>query len=353
MFSNDQVVGYIDITYNGNPNLKDKTNREGLLEVGESYSDFLSIIQIFLQHIKIYYYDEYSKQKNVIKKFDKQSKNDLEQEFKSVIEKCSDASMKKKIESIKKKVDEQNDYNLGRIRVVEDLAGIGLSIQATHHDLGNFIRKCYNVIDDYNLQLIRTDEEYTEKKVAVEKIERLRGIISAMEAVLADMKNLFASTQHKSKTIRVSVLLNKVLGYYNNVFETKKIDFDLKNIGNSVVVINMPEALLMTIFINILDNALYWLEDEGVKEKKIRITINSDENYMVFSDNGPGIYPEEKEKIFEAFFTGKGIDGRGLGLYICRQFLDRYDYTINVVDDFKYSLGGADFQIDFNKKDEW
>ena len=141
MFSNDQVVGYIDITYKGNPNLKDKTNREGLLEVGESYSDFLSIIQIFLQHIKIYYYDEYSKQKNVIKKFDKQSKNDLEKEFMSVIEKCSDNSIKKKIEGIKKKVDEQNDYNLSRIRVVEDLAGIGLSIQATHHDLGNFIRK--------------------------------------------------------------------------------------------------------------------------------------------------------------------------------------------------------------------
>lgn len=352
MFSNDQVVGYIDITYKGNPNLKDKTNREGLLEVGESYSDFLSIIQIFLQHIKIYYYDEYSKQKNVIKKFNKQSKNDLEKEFMSVIEKCSDNSIKKKIEGIKKKVDEQNDYNLSRIRVVEDLAGIGLSIQATHHDLGNFIRKCYNVIDDYNLQLMRSDDEYTEKKVVSEKIERLRGIISAMEAVLADMKNLFASTQHKSKSIRVSSLLNKVLGYYNNVFETKKIDFDLKNIGNSIVVINMPEALLMTIFINILDNALYWLEDEGVKEKKIRITINSDENYMVFSDNGPGIYPEEKEKIFEAFFTGKGMEGRGLGLYICRQFLDRYDYAIDVVDDYEYSLGGADFRIDFNKKDE-
>lgn len=63
MFSNDQVVGYVDISYSGNPNLKDKTNREGLLEVGESYSDFLSIIQIFLQYIKVYYYDEYNKQK--------------------------------------------------------------------------------------------------------------------------------------------------------------------------------------------------------------------------------------------------------------------------------------------------
>lgn len=352
MFSNDQVVGYIDITYSGNPNLKDKTNREGLLEMDESYSDFLSVIQIFLQHVKTYYYDEYTKQKNVIKKFDKQSKNNLEEEFKNVIEKCSDTSLKKRIEDIKKKVDEQNDYNLSRIRVVEDLAGIGLSIQATHHDLGNFIRKCYNLIDDYSLQLMRTEDEYTEKSIVCEKIERLRGIISAMEAVLADMKNLFASTQHKSKSIRVSVLLNKVLGYYNNVFEMKNIKFELNSVGNSIMVINMPEALLMTIFINILDNALYWLEDEGKEEKNITITINSDENYMVFSDNGPGIYPEEKEKIFEAFFTGKGIEGRGLGLYICRQFLDRYDYTIDVWDDFKYSLGGVDFRIDFNKKDE-
>lgn len=57
--------------------------------------------------------------------------------------------------------------------------------------------------DGIRVQLIRTDDEYTEKKVVVEKNERLRGIISAMEAVLADMKNLFASTQHKSKSIRV------------------------------------------------------------------------------------------------------------------------------------------------------
>lgn len=352
MFSNDQVVGYIDITYDGNPNLKDKTNREGLLEVGESYSDFLRIIQIFLQYLKIYHYDEYTKQKNVIKKFEKQNENELEDDFKNIIAKCTDESIKKKLVSIQKKVNEQNDYNLSRIKVVEDLAGIGMSIQATHHDLGNFIRKCYNIIDDYTLQLMKSEEVFTEKAVVCEKIERLRGIISAMEAVLADMKNLFASTQHKSKSIRIAVLLNKVLGYYRNIFEAKKIDFELKTIGDSILVINMPEALLMTIFINILDNALYWLEDEGKKEKKIRITIDSENNYLLFSDNGPGIYPDEKEKIFEAFFTGKGIEGRGLGLYICRQFLDRYDFSINVCEDLNYKLQGANFLIDFNKKDE-
>lgn len=352
MFSNDQVVGYINITYKGNPNLKDKTNREGLLEVGESYSDFVKVIQFFLQYLKIYHYDEYMKQKNVIKKFDKQKKSDLEKEFEDVISKCEDANIKKRLSSIREKVNEQNEYNLGRIKVVEDLAGIGLSIQATHHDLGNFIRRCYNVIDDFNLQLVNSVDNTIEKDIVCEKIERIRGIISAMEAVLVDMKNLFSSTQHKSKTIRVAVLLDKVLGYYRTIFDSRGIKFSTKVIGDKVLAINMPEALLMTIFINILDNALYWLEDEGRAEKEIRITINADENYVLFSDNGPGIYSDETEKVFEAFFTGKGLEGRGLGLYICRQFLDRYDYSIQVCENNKFCLSGANFLIDFNKKDE-
>lgn len=352
MFSNDQVVGYINITYKGNPNLKDKTNREGLLEVGDSYSDFVKVIQFFLQYLKIYHYDEYTKQKNVIKKFDKQKKNDLEKEFEDVISKCQDENIKKSLSSIKEKVIEQDEYNKGRIKVVEDLAGIGLSIQATHHDLGNFIRRCYNVIDDFNLQLVHSEENVIAKNIVCEKIERIRGIISAMEAVLVDMKNLFSSTQHKSKIIRVAALLDKVLGYYRTIFDSRGIKFSTRIIGDKILAINMPEALLMTIFINILDNALYWLEDEGKLEKEIRIVINSEENYVLFSDNGPGIYSDENEKIFEAFFTGKGLEGRGLGLYICRQFLDRYDYAIQVCENNEFCLSGANFLIDFNKKDE-
>ena len=45
MFSNDQLIGYVNITYKDNPNLKDKTNREGLMEVGNAYLDFVAMIQ--------------------------------------------------------------------------------------------------------------------------------------------------------------------------------------------------------------------------------------------------------------------------------------------------------------------
>ncbi len=351
MFSNDQLVGYINISYKDNPNLKDKTNREGLMEVGSAYLDFVAMIQCFLQHIKTYYYDmDYRSQKQAIKSFNKNDEIALKDSFSHIIQDIQDEKTKKKIIAIQKEVERQNAYQLSRIKVVEDLAGIGLSIQATHHDLNNFIRKCYNIIDDYSKALNMETATKTDKEIVIEKLERLRGLISAMDDFLVNMKSLFASTQRKAKQLRASEILDKVLGYYKSLFKTKNIEFEVKYIGENPLVVSMPEALLMTIFINILDNAIYWLENENIQEKLIRMTINSDEQYIVISDNGPGIFPEENEKIFEAFFTGKGLEGRGLGLYICRQFMERYDYKIKSITTSHECLSGANFLLDFNKE---
>ena len=351
MFSNDQLVGYINISYKDNPNLKDKTNREGLMEVGSAYLDFVAMIQCFLQYVKTYFYDkDYVSQKQAIKKFNKNDEATLKEDFSRVIREVQDEKTKKQIIAIQKEVERQSEYQLSRIKVVEDLAGIGLSIQATHHDINNFIRKCYHIIDDYNRALMVETNPFTNKDVVIEKLERLRGLISAMDDFLVNMKSLFASTQRKVKQLRATEILDKVLGYYKALFKTKNIEFDIKYIANNPLVVSMPEALLMTIFINILDNAIYWLENEDKEIKQIKITLNSDEQYIVISDNGPGIFDEENEKIFEAFFTGKGLDGRGLGLYICRQFMERYDYKISSIKDTPDCLSGANFLLDFNKE---
>ncbi len=44
-----------------------------------------------------------------------------------------------------------------------------------------------------------------------------------------------------------------------------------------------------------------------------------------FKDSGPGLAPEELDKIFQPFYSTKeGIQGLGLGLPICQKILDRY-----------------------------
>ena len=55
---------------------------------------------------------------------------------------------------------------------------------------------------------------------------------------------------------------------------------------------------------------------------------------MVIADTGIGIQPEDLPRVFENGFTG--FNGRedkkstGIGLYLCRQVLDRLNHSISI-----------------------
>lgn len=77
-FSNDQLVGRIQISKEKNPHLKDKTNREGLIEEDNYTSDFIAVIRSFLSYLRVIDYKRYlddSKQKQTIDKANKQQVN--------------------------------------------------------------------------------------------------------------------------------------------------------------------------------------------------------------------------------------------------------------------------------------
>ena len=73
---------------------------------------------------------------------------------------------------------------------------------------------------------------------------------------------------------------------------------------------------------------------------------------MIFSDSGPGVDPDDLPYIFEPFYSGKGREGRGLGLYIARQLLARHGYRIGMADDHQRILPGANFVVSFVKEDD-
>jgi signal transduction histidine kinase len=52
-------------------------------------------------------------------------------------------------------------------------------------------------------------------------------------------------------------------------------------------------------------------------------------------------------------YSGKGEEGRGLGLYIARQLLERHDYTIELADLKSHKvLSGANFVVSFVHAEE-
>ena len=133
--------------------------------------------------------------------------------------------------------------------------------------------------------------------------------------------------------------------------DVAKIQYNVVSDPKYPLVVKISDAILMQVFINLLDNAIYWLATTSKKEKKISIILDGKENYMIFADNGPGIHEDDRTYIFEAFYSGKGDEGRGLGLYIARQLLEKNDFKIRLIDDKNKILPGANFIIDFNLKD--
>ena len=100
------------------------------------------------------------------------------------------------------------------------------------------------------------------------------------------------------------------------------------------------------VFVNLIDNSLFWLSDQ---EQPRKVILDVIDGAMVISDSGPGIQDRDKDSVFELGFTRKP-SGRGLGLYISREVLRRVNYTIDISSDGP--LKGASFYIRSLKREE-
>jgi signal transduction histidine kinase len=99
-------------------------------------------------------------------------------------------------------------------------------------------------------------------------------------------------------------------------------------------------AQLNQVFMNILSNAIDALleqVEQPVKQIVIHTETVTPENNIPsvlvrICDNGPGVPPEIRAKLFEAFFTTKPVGkGTGLGLAICYQIVEKHGGRIEVI----------------------
>jgi two-component system heavy metal sensor histidine kinase CusS len=97
---------------------------------------------------------------------------------------------------------------------------------------------------------------------------------------------------------------------------------------------------------NLLENAVRHSPDAG--RVAVEITTRADRVSLAVSDEGAGILPDEREKIFEPFYRGRGdkersSDGAGLGLAIVRQIALAHGGDVALVE--TASGKGARFEV--------
>lgn len=342
--SNDQVVGFVNISQKNNPNLKDKTNREGLIDEGNATEDFITLLQSFLAFIRQKPYARYRKDIESKKDQDIYTNGKVENKFSEL--KSAVGDNKAALDILSRAENEykaERRYLIRRAETTEELAGVGLSVETASHDIMGIMGKVFTNLDGLIRDLMSTDE--ISKEELLKELQSIRGGISFIEAQLKDIQLLFKSSKQRRKNIRVKEIVEKVERIYRRLLNKESIRFTINSIGSPLVA-NTTDAVLLQLLLNLFDNAVYWLQQTSIPDKKIEVLLDGSKGRMIFSDNGPGIVRDDVPYIFEPFYSGKGDEGRGLGLYIARQLLERYDYSIELAGiNSEKRLSGANFVI--------
>ncbi|TDB34124.1 ATP-binding protein [Stenotrophomonas sp. TEPEL] len=348
--SNDQVVGVVEITQQDNPQLRDKTSREGLVDVGEATDEFRALLQSFLAWVRK---DPYAKRQIVRKKqteVEVFKGNEVDRSFEAASEAIASGNSStagEKIDQARKQYKAERRYLVQRAENTEHLAGVGLSVEAASHDLMLGMATALRQLDTLIAQTARGREIAPD--VLNRELSSVRGLLSFVEAQMRDMQALFKSTKQRRQNIRVSDVLTKVQGFYGTLLKKREIDFSVSTVGSPLQAMS-TDAVLLQLFLNLFDNAVYWLAGRSAP-RKIEVLLDGDQQLMIFADNGPGFRDEDLPYLFEPFFTGKGEEGRGLGLYIARQLLERQGYRIEVSERGDRILPGANLTISFIQGD--
>lgn len=360
---NENVIGMIEVNQDSNIHLKDKTNREGLIE-DDYYEKFRSLIFGAITIFEGIQYEDRKKMNPVKVKTSNEKiearvanvKSDLNDIKKKVQESDSKTASETKpiFTKVEQQVTELTQHVTDTIDELEkdkqilfNLAGTGLAAERFTHEFARLVSGALSSLDRLKKRIDLHDAK-TKKEVET--------ITGALEALRNDIRLLgpmfYIKKVAKEKDLKLSEIIQNTISLQEPFIEKAGIEIIIKGVSFNVM---MREGSCMQIFNNLIDNAIFWCSRKSETDKKqIKILLDEKEKSVYVSDSGPGVASRYQDKIFDPFFSMKGEDGRGLGLYIVKEILDEKNFGIYLVteEDYKGLLSGASFKIVFNDSKE-
>ncbi len=202
---------------------------------------------------------------------------------------------------------------------------VGLLASGLAHEIRNPLNAM-----NMNLQMLEEEIQLSQGMEREDYGELLDSTKSEIER-LERMVNNFLAYARPARTRFEKRNLNQLIQELARFLEA---DFRQSGVTMELVLQPMlPEAELdetqfKQAVMNLLVNARQILKNGGKVQVRTRPGA-AGELVLEIEDNGPGIPPEAKEKIFEVFFSSRG-GGTGLGLPIARQIVERHGGTLEL-----------------------
>ena len=147
----------------------------------------------------------------------------------------------------------------------------------------------------------------------------IRAEADRLVRLVGDVLDLARLDAHRFTLTEEEVELRRLLehAYQSRSEEARRRGIAYERVFDADPVIHTDGDRVLQIVSNLLDNAFSWTPDGG----RIALGLSTENGAVAVSvaDSGPGIAPEEQERIFRPFVSRNGAGGVGLGLAIARE----------------------------------
>ncbi|MBL6973834.1 MAG: ATP-binding protein [Sulfurimonas sp.] len=164
------------------------------------------------------------------------------------------------------------------------------------------------------------------QEVSIEECDKVLREISDSIMYLSDTIDDFQTyfqPQKEKSFIDVTELIERAINFLRPRMKNLKMQiiYDDKH----KVMIETYENEMVQIILNIINNTIDAFIENEIQNAKVYIDLeeNEDSVVIVIKDNAGGIDEENISKIFEPYFSTKGKNGTGLGLYMCQMIVEK------------------------------
>ncbi|WP_455666765.1 ATP-binding protein [Phocaeicola sp.] len=202
-----------------------------------------------------------------------------------------------------------------------ELSQLGLAVSIIHHEFNSTVRSIRDSIRDLKAWADVND-----------KMEGLYLNIRTNFEHLDGYLNMFTPLNRRLQRTQSDIPASDIRFYIEDLFASR---FERHNIklkqtkGFTKRSIYGYRSTFYPVFVNIVDNAIHWLNQRHDNYSK-QILFHADDTGFYISNNGPDISKNDYERIFELGFSRK-MNGRGMGLHISREALGNSGYKLLVV----------------------
>jgi signal transduction histidine kinase len=348
--SNNQIYGIVQITADDNPKLKDQSNREGLDE-NQAMQDLREMLTTVLSHLEAMRYSARPRNETkgkpvggLFSGFDLKPLSDYI---------AKEHPNDKQAQELVEKVDAQFSEQLKEIQSVlaryQRLATLGQLIDHVLHEGRQPIASINNESELGLSDLERSQNLGSELMPKLTgRFNTIRGQGDILATAFRRMEPFGGRKRGRPSQLYLEDIIRDAFGVYEGDLAKLNVKTTLPR-GQTLVRVDSAE--MQEVIVNLLQNSLYWLEQVGESRREIVVTVERkgpEHLDILFSDSGPGVPVENRELIFDPYFSTKP-EGVGLGLAIVGEIVsDYYGGSLELLE--RGPLKGANFLVTLRKR---